>query len=146
MVGDEVLVDAIEHHLALLEAQPLASDKKVIDARGGSGRIRKRVARHGKGAAAGILAAAIGGVGGAMGRSIGIDKAVIQELLISGRVPINGKIQVPGDNAGHGGILSVRGIYKLHEGIDLGCGRNWPARICDAADVLTDPARGIGRV
>ena len=47
MVGDEVLVDAIENHLALLEAQPLASDKKVIDARGGTARIRKRVARHG---------------------------------------------------------------------------------------------------
>jgi hypothetical protein len=67
MVGDEVLVDAIENHLALLEAQPLASDKKVIDARGGRARIRKRVARHGKSTAAGVLAAAIGGVGGAMG-------------------------------------------------------------------------------
>ena len=54
--------------------------------------------------------------------SIGIDEAVIHELLISGRVPTNGKIQVPGDNAGHGGILSVRGIYKLHEVIDLGYG------------------------
>ena len=39
MVGNEVLVDAIEHHFALVLA-----DKKMIDAGGGSARIRKRVA------------------------------------------------------------------------------------------------------
>ena len=122
MVGDEVLIDAIEHHFALFDAQPFAPDKKMIDAGGSSARVRKRVARRGISTAAGILAAAIGGVGGAMGRSIGIDKAVIQELLISGRVPTDRKIQVPGDNAGHGGMLGVRGVHKLHEVIDLGCG------------------------
>ena len=56
-----------------------------------------------------------------MGGSIGIDKAVIQELLISGRVPNDGKFQVPADNTGRGGMLGVGAVHKLQKVIDLGC-------------------------